>query len=290
MAKSTRSYEVVKGFFVQDESFDISVAVPARLGLIDSSADRWPKLLAFLEKLNADAPNGVTYKLIIAGRHGQGFHNLAELKYGTKVMPNVLEQSGRLQFIFSSHWAKLDGDGEIVWGPDPLLTALGEDQARDVQAVWKQEIDADVPLPDKLYCSPMTRALQTCRLTFSGVIDFAERKPLILENCREVYGVHSCDQRRSLSYLHESFPEFDIEEGFTEEDELHDPKVREEQAHVAERVRLVLDYIFERDEELVISITAHSGFINGLVEITNHDPVALTTGGVLPMVVKCTIT
>ncbi|THH07112.1 hypothetical protein EW145_g3611 [Phellinidium pouzarii] len=142
----------------------------------------------------------------------------------------------------------------------------------------------------------MTRALLTCRLTFAGVVDFKERKPLVLEVCcvtafvafpsfprlklAEIYGVHSCDKRRTLSYLRETFTEFATEEGFTEEDELYDPMVREEHGHVTERARLVLDYIFKRDKESVISITAHSGFINGLVAATGHAPVALATGGV----------
>lgn len=110
----------------------------------------------------------------------------------------------------------LNGDGEIVWGreslychspavwrsppsppplplgafshtlilpyaADPLLTELGQDQARDAQAMWKAETESGGPLPDKLYCSPMTRAIQTCQITFEGVLDFAERRPLVLE-------------------------------------------------------------------------------------------------------------
>ncbi|KAH8106393.1 phosphoglycerate mutase [Phellopilus nigrolimitatus] len=236
-----------------------------RFGLLDASSDRWHKLLSKLETLNKESQKGITYKLIIAGRHGQGFHNLAELKYGVK--------------DWNEYWAKLDGDGKIVWGPDPLLTSLGEDQARDANALWKEELKADIPLPAKLYCSPLTRALRTCQLTFAGIVEFRQRTPLVLENCREMYGVHSCDKRRSLSYLRSAFPDFAVEDGFTEEDELHDPKVREEHAHIAERARLVLDYIFEEDEELVISITAHSGFINGLIAATGHELVALLTGG-----------
>ncbi|KAH8106394.1 phosphoglycerate mutase [Phellopilus nigrolimitatus] len=268
-----RSYETVKGFFAQDENSLAPKVVPERFGLLDSSDDRWHKVLEKLKILNNESTK-VTYKLIFAARHGQGYHNLGDIKYGTEV--------------WNARWAKLTGDGEIVWGPDPRLTALGEDQARDANALWKQELQAGIPLPAKLYCSPMTRALQTCQFTFAGVIDFSKRTPLIMENCREIYGVNTCDQRRSLSYLRSTFPDFAIEDGFAEEDELHDPHVREELAHVTSRARLVLDYIFERDEEHVISITSHSEFINGLNRAAGHQPVALPTGGVLPMVVKCT--
>ena len=47
--------------------------------------------------------------------------------------------------------------------------------------MWEREMAANIPIPRKLYCSPLTRALQTCEITFKSVIDFAEIKPVILE-------------------------------------------------------------------------------------------------------------
>lgn len=114
--------------------------------------------------------------------------------------------------------------------------------------------------------------------------------------------------RRSKTYIHEKFPDFNIEEGFSENDELHDPEVRETPTHVAERAQVVLDHIFDNDPEqglfsvyvfltgalmvpsmasfskssfspTVISITAHSGFINGLISVTHHHRYPLPTGG-----------
>ena len=61
--------------------------------------------------------------------------------------------------------------------------------------------------------------------------------------------MHTCDKRRSLSYLRETFPEFSVENGFSEEDELYDPNVREAEEHIVERGRAVLDYIFKHDRE-----------------------------------------
>lgn len=63
-----------------------------------------------------------------------------------------------------------------------------------------------------------------------------------------MYGVHTCDKRRSRTYLQSEFPEFNIEEGFTEDDELYDPNVRELSSHVIERAHSVLDFIFENNE------------------------------------------
>ena len=117
------------------------------------------------------------------------------------------------------------------------------------------------------------------------------------KNCREQYGIHTCDKRRSLTYLRNAFPDFDIEEGFTEEDELYDSDVRESEDHIVERARSVLDHIFKNDRESgtqgasdvelcltillsVISITAHSGFIRGLQKAVGHELVELPTGGI----------
>ena len=47
--------------------------------------------------------------------------------------------------------------------------------------MWVAELAAGLPLPDGLYCSPMTRAIRTCQLTFKDIVDFSERSPLILE-------------------------------------------------------------------------------------------------------------
>ena len=62
--------------------------------------------------------------------------------------------------------------------------------------------------------------------------------------------MHSCDMRRTSSYIQSSFPEFKIEKGFTEEDELYDPAVRETETHVAKRAQSVLDHIFQDDKGL----------------------------------------
>ncbi|KAG7094706.1 hypothetical protein E1B28_005526 [Marasmius oreades] len=278
-SSSARSYTSVPGFFIQDNA-TTAPAVPPRLGLIDSSENRWGVIQAQIKKLNEESLLGEKYKLIIFGRHGQGFHNVAETKYGTEA--------------WNDYWSRLDGDGEIVWGPDAELTPLGEDQARVVNAEWKSELQFNIPLPRKRYISPMTRALNTYTITFDGVP--LEGRPLVLENCREVYGIHTCDKRRSRTYITTTFPKFDIEKCFTEDDELWTADVRESDEHAAERAKEVLDVIFrdedEDDESVVevVSVTAHSGIINGFLAAVGRPSFALQTGGVLPMVVKSTCT
>jgi hypothetical protein len=48
-------------------------------------------------------------------------------------------------------------------------------------SLTKQKIAANVPLPDHLYCSPLTRALKTNALTFEGIVDRAERRTTVVE-------------------------------------------------------------------------------------------------------------
>lgn len=62
-------------------------------------------------------------------------------------------------------------------------------------------------------------------------------------------GIHTCDKRRTRTYIKHAFPGFDIEEGFTEEDKLWKPRKRETHAQIDARVGRVFDMIFERDQE-----------------------------------------
>lgn len=102
--------------------------------------------------------------------------------------------------MLPSYWSKLNGDGELVWGrkfqsslhldgltakisADPDLTDVGISQAQDAHAAWEAErkLKVGIPLPEKLYCSPMTRAMHTHVITFDGIITGENRKTLILE-------------------------------------------------------------------------------------------------------------
>lgn len=274
-----RSYETVAGCFVQDKpgpitpGSDFHEALPPRFGLIDDSPERWSKLIASIQQLNVDAPSHVRYKLFFLGRHGEGYHNFGWTKYGQKA--------------WDDYWSKLNGDGELIWGPDPELTPVGEGQADEAHVAWKTELQCGLPFPEKLYCSPLSRAIRTNQRSFKD-LNPDGRRTTIVENIREEFGIHTCDKRRTRTYIHETFPEYLIEDGFTEEDALWKPDVRESWDDVDVRAKAVLDMIFENDEEQYISITAHSGFINACLRVTDHPLWALPTGGVIPIVVKAT--
>ncbi|KDQ16130.1 hypothetical protein BOTBODRAFT_130372 [Botryobasidium botryosum FD-172 SS1] len=275
-APRLHDYSIVPGVFIQsDPSTDPNAAgsIPARFGLIDDSPQRWAKFQDKLDNLNAQAVDGALYKVLFIGRHGQGYHNLAEELYGSDA--------------WNSYWSKLDGDGNITWGPDPLLTELGISQAEVAHVAWKTEIPYGVPLPS-LYSSPLSRAASTLEITFNDIMisEPPHARPLIVENFREVLGVHTCDKRKTKTYISQTYPNFDFEEGFTEEDLLWDPDVRETDAEFAVRARAALDVIFTADSSKYISITCHGGAIRNILSVIGHREYVLGTGGVIPVLVK----
>jgi broad specificity phosphatase PhoE len=89
------------------------------------------------------------------GRHGEGYHNVAEAFYGTSA--------------WDCYWSKLDGNGTITWS-DARVTDLGASQALAANAFWKRElVEAKIPAPESYYTSPMDRCLATANLTFTGL-------------------------------------------------------------------------------------------------------------------------
>ena len=61
---------------------------------------------------------------------------------------------------------------------DPLLTAVGIEQATMASRLWKEELQHQIPFPEKMYCSPLRRALHTNVITFE---EKTEPERLILE-------------------------------------------------------------------------------------------------------------
>ena len=51
-------------------------------GLVENKS--WEKLTDEITQLNTSAPPGTTYRLLFLGRHGEGWHNVAEARFGTE--------------------------------------------------------------------------------------------------------------------------------------------------------------------------------------------------------------
>ncbi|KAI4844605.1 phosphoglycerate mutase family protein [Aureobasidium sp. EXF-8845] len=257
------NFGLIQQSYPSDASFeDVDEATP------------WQRLEHYIRELNKNAENGVEYKVLYLGRHGQGYHNAAETRYGTK--------------LWDSYWAKQEGDEYAHWA-DSHLTPLGEQQALDVHAFWTSALtQAKVPAPETYYTSPFYRCLQTSWLSFHN-LSLPEDKPftpIVKELLRETNGVHTCDRRGPSSIIRKDFPSYTLEPGLPETDVSWTPGYREKPAEHILREHLCLEEIWEGDEKQFLSVTAHSGTIAAVLGAVGHRRFALPTGGVIPIAVK----
>ncbi|KAH7383837.1 histidine phosphatase superfamily [Pyrenochaeta sp. MPI-SDFR-AT-0127] len=278
-------YTIQKGYFQQsedstdDKEFDFR---KSNFGLIDrkydtdgSTADQelWPRFEKYVRTLDKNAKEHESFKVLFLGRHGQGWHNVAEAKYGTAA--------------WDCYWSALDGADGIRWA-DALLTSTGQEQAKDVRALWKEQLPRGIPPPETYYVSPLTRTIETADLSFKE-LDLPKDKPykpFIKELLREALGVHTCDRRSTKSHIEKTFPHVTFEEGFSEEDVLWEADYREPRTARRYRLAQLLDDVFATDEKVFLSLTAHSGAIGSILEAIGHRTFALETGGFIPVFVK----
>lgn len=272
------SFEVVDGFFKQllpetdETTFDYFKENFGRLKL-------WEQTFKELDELNENSDDSTVYKLFFLGRHGQGYHNLANLKYGEK--------------DWNEHWLRVCGDGEITWAPDPELTDLGNAQAKDNHKQISIELKDNLRLPSKWYSSPFRRSVDTLIGTWEGHVDLKEVSPLIKEDFRETIGIHICDKRSPRSVIEEKYADkgFRIEKGFEEEDIYFKNDYREKVWEQALRMNRLFNYIFDntdKKKDSFVSITSHSGSIRTQLMVLGHRPFAIGTGGMIPVMVKAT--
>lgn len=191
-------------------------------------------------------------------RHGQGVHNVAEAHYGTP--------------LWDAHWSLLDGDTSLglTWF-DAKLTEQGIAEAQKANDFWPHAFDVlKIPFPEKLYCSPMARCLETSQITWRNVqLPQTTPKTEVKELLREVLGEHTCDRRRTKSQIKENFPDVEFEEGFEEEDPLWTVE-RETDDQFDGRTKLFFDELFEKTNDLFVATSGHSGQTNSAMRGLCH--------------------
>ncbi|EPE29330.1 Phosphoglycerate mutase-like protein [Glarea lozoyensis ATCC 20868] len=279
-------YTTVPGYFQQDDRatndkiFDYT---KTNFGLIERSYEgqaeesqktQWEKFELEVARLNRESDDSVQYKVLFLGRHGEGYHNVAEAFYGTK--------------DWDCYWSLQDGNETSTWA-DALLTSIGEAQAQKANKFWQSLIETQkIQTPQSYYTSPLLRCMATASITFSGLDLPRDRpfKPLIKELIREAIGAHTCDRRSSKSVIHGHYPDWPFEEGFAEEDPLWDAELRESDEAMDIRLRKALDEVFGTDENTWISISSHSGAIGSTLRVLGHRVFSLGTGQVIPVLVK----
>ncbi|KAJ5683999.1 uncharacterized protein N7477_000344 [Penicillium maclennaniae] len=99
-------------------------------------------------------------------------------------------------------------------------------------------------------------------------------------------GVHTCDRRSKASTIAAEFPKYQFESGFSEDDLLYDPNIRESDEDRNKRLQSLLNDIFSNDKNFFLSLTAHSGAITSILEVVGHREFPLQTGAVIPVLVR----
>lgn len=277
------SFEVVDGYFkqtdpeVDDQLFDY-------IGEDFGRLKPWAEILDALEELNKTAPRNVAYKLIFCARHGQGYHNVVYEKYG--------------HVEWEAKWGALTSDGAIVYGPDPELTPKGIEQAKINHRAWKKQLILGAPIPDVFYCSPLQRSCLTLHHTWDELRP-RHKKPIIKEILRETIGIDTCDQRSSKLVIEERFGDlgYVVEGGFTEMDTLWSAHSRESYSEQTIRIDRFFQDLFEQEwdhhndhskRHSIVSTTSHAGTIRCMLLTVGHRPFAISTGGMIPLMVKAT--
>ncbi|KAF9874533.1 phosphoglycerate mutase [Colletotrichum karsti] len=248
-------------------------------GVTDRNLERrdakpWDRLAADVNRLNEQSPDGVAYKVLYLTRHGIGYHNVQAAKVGS-------DEWNR----YCSH---LDGYGTVTW-LDAELVDDGVRQARDLSAFWKAATAAEgVPFPQSFYTSPLRRCLETSKLVFGSLVEEkgGTFRPVIKEGLRERMTDHTCDKRSSKTWIEGAYPEYIVEPGFTEEDQLWKADQFENtKSHVARKQR-VLDEIFSTDPNQFISLTVHSYAIGAILQVVGQQEFRVREGSSLAILVR----
>lgn len=178
-----------------------------------------------------------------------------------------------------------------MWA-DALLTPAGFQQAYKANAYYRSRFeDEGMPYFESYYSSPLSRCVATANTTFADLPLPATHPfaPTIKELFREGISMHTCDRRSNKTAIHHLAPNFAFEPGFTEDDELWRGTEEETAAHQLARSKAVLDDVFANDDATWISITSHSGEIGALLATLNHRAFSLSTGQIIPVLVKAEI-
>lgn len=235
---------------------------------------QWQKFANYVNTLNKESGDDVTYKLLWMGRHGEGYHNAAETFYGTPA--------------WNCYWSELEGNGTVRWD-DALLTEAGIAQAEKANKFWKYELENQrIPAPQSYYSSPLRRCLYTANITFSG-LDLPEDRPFvptIKEFFREGISIHTCDRRSNKTTIAGLVPTWKFEPGFPEQDPYWTGVLGEDSSSQDARSKIVLDEVFSEDDNTWLSITAHSGEIASILRTLGHRTFSLSTGQIIPVLVK----
>ncbi|KAI9643415.1 putative phosphoglycerate mutase pmu1 [Ciborinia camelliae] len=225
----------------------------------------------------------------VVGYFLQDDQNTDSETFNYTVRKNICNHAVGPHINMTCYWSHLDGDANSTWA-DSQLAPTGVAQALVANDFWGKLITTqNISPPQSYYVSPLTRCLETCSLTFNNLSlppSSPPFVPIIKELLREGISSHTCDRRRSKTYIHALFPNWKFESKFPEEDPYWRANYSETQEAENRRFKTLLDDLFMNDNSTFISLSSHSGAINTILRVIGHRTFSLKTGAVIPVLVK----
>ncbi|KAL3674887.1 hypothetical protein V7S43_000813 [Phytophthora oleae] len=254
--------KAVEGFFAR-KAADSTDTKPSLFKQFEKIPSSWG---AFQQQIDLMDKSSRNVKVIYFVRHAQGYHNVAEQKYGV----------GR----WEDEFARTD---EFL---DPGLTSFGvEDTKMKGPPSVKAELERGMPPIEGVVVSPLSRAIQTAQTFFAE--DQVPNSPfLCMENCREIFDCYTFDKRRSLSEIRKKFPTVDFSLVKDEKDVLWSPTHHETEDEIHERARNFLLELFDAVPQRYVVVVSHVCFIQAVCAVTTGIHFRPDNCEVVPMVLE----
>jgi broad specificity phosphatase PhoE len=205
-----------------------------RLGLEQGAS--WAQVLELLARMRSEGDASARVVQLI--RHGEGSHNVAERELGSR------------------YWETVEALTDKYF--DAPLNEVGRAQCAALNAHVLAARARGLPDPDAIIVSPLTRALETAKLSLAHL--WGKVPVYAVEMSRERMGKNQCDRRKSVSQLRREFPEVDFDlfmEG--EQDEWFTP-ARETDEAIQRRVRLFYGWLKHAPWSHV-AVVGHSSYM-----------------------------
>lgn len=226
-----------------------------RLGLKPGSS--WRELETSLVA-EADA------KALYLVRHGEGNHNEAERRLGSK------------------QWEEVEAkDAKYM---DAALNSVGHEQCKALSVAVDEAALVGFEV-DVILVSPLTRAIETAK---HGLGSFWGKVPVIaVEMTRECFGKNTCDMRKPVAQLKLEFPEVNFDLFMESEDDTWWTPERETREHIHGRIANFYNFLLQTPPHWKrIAVVGHSEYQSQSVHILSglfHWP---ANGELVPIVVK----
>lgn len=111
-------------------------------------------------------------------------------------------------------------------------------------------------------------------------------QPIVKEQIRERFTVHTCDLRRPRSWIEQNYPGYTIEDNVTEHDQFSGQKRWETDEEHNARKQEALEEIFSQDENEFVSLTVHSFAVMAILAVCKGEVFKIREGTSMAILVR----